>query len=130
MFDAIHERNMTFTNETQLAEFMQGRGIESDRFLSAYNGARISRLMDMNRQLAVDTRTAGVPSLLVANKFQVNSQGGNRQMLSTASWLVTELAEGRDPSPSTETEAETGGVETEVTESDASATDVASTTEN
>lgn len=125
VFDAIHERNMTFTNEAQLAEFMHGRGIESDRFLSAYNGARISRLMEMNRQLAIETRTAGVPSLLIGNKFQVNSQGGNRQMLDTAEWLVAELLAGRDPSPPTEAAVEVDEENLEAPVTDSEETNVA-----
>ncbi len=98
IFDAIHERNITFLNDQQLAEFMHGRGIESDRFLSALNGRFVSRSVESNRQLAIDTRTLGVPALLIANKYQVTARGGNRQMLATADWLVEEIQAGRDPS--------------------------------
>ena len=102
VFDAIHERNTTFLSDEQLAEFMHDRGIESDRFLSALNGRFISRAVESNRQLAVDTGTLSVPSLLIANKFQVTARGGNRQMLSTADWLVNELQAGRDPAVQTD----------------------------
>ncbi len=98
MFDAIHERNITFLSDEQLAEFMNGRGIESDRFLSALNGRYITRAVESSRQLAVETRTLGVPALLIGNKFQVTAQGGNRQLLATADWLINELLAGRDPS--------------------------------
>lgn len=107
MFDAIHERNITFLNDEQLAEFMNGRGIESDRFLSALNGRYITRAVESSRQLAVETRTLGVPALLIGNKFQVTAQGGNRQLLATADWLLNELLEGRDPSNVEEDETDT-----------------------
>ena len=102
IFDAIHERNITFLNDEQLADFMDDRGIESSRFLSALNGRYISRAVESSRQLAIDTRTLGVPALLIANKFQVTARGGNRQMLATAQWLVDEIEAGRDPSIQTE----------------------------
>ncbi|MCY4128691.1 MAG: thiol:disulfide interchange protein DsbA/DsbL [Gammaproteobacteria bacterium] len=98
IFDAIHERNITFLNDEQIAEFMHDRGIESDRFLSAFNGRYITRSIESSRQLAVDTRNIGVPALLIANKFQITARGGNRQILSTAQWLVDEIQAGRDPS--------------------------------
>lgn len=102
IFDAIHVRNTTFLNDEQIAEFMHDRGIESDRFLSAFNGRYVTRSVESDRQLAVDTRTRGVPSLLIANKYQVASRGGNRQMLSTAQWLIDEIQAGRDPRITTE----------------------------
>ena len=98
MFDAIHERNITFLNDEQLAEFMHDRGIDSDRFLSALNGRYINRAVESSRQLAIETRTLGVPALLIGNRFQVTAQGGSRQLLATADWLVNELLAGRDPS--------------------------------
>lgn len=97
VFDAIHERNITFLSDEQLAEFVHGRGIESDRFLNALNGRFVSRSIESSRQFAVDTRTLGVPALLIANKYQVTARGGNRQMLATAQWLVDEIRAGRDP---------------------------------
>ena len=102
VFDAIHERNITFLNDEQIAEFMHDRGIESDRFLSALNGRFITRSVESSRQLAIDTGTLAVPTLLIANKFQITARGGNRQMLSTAQWLVDEIQAGRDPSNNTE----------------------------
>ena len=98
IFDAIHERNITFLNDEQIAEFIDGHGIERDRFLSALNGRYISRAIDTSRQFTVETRTLGVPALLIGNKFQITARGGNRQMLATAQWLIDELQAGRDPS--------------------------------
>ncbi|MCY4093808.1 MAG: thiol:disulfide interchange protein DsbA/DsbL [Gammaproteobacteria bacterium] len=120
IFDAIHERNTTFLSDQQLAEFMHDRGIESDRFLSALNGRFISRSIESSRQLAIDTRTLGVPALLIANKYQVTARGGNRQMLSTADWLVEEIRAGRDPSIQPEEPSATD------TNADAAAVDEAS----
>ncbi len=101
LFDAIHERNVTFLNDEQLAEFMHGRGIASDRFLSALNGRHIARMIEVNRELIVDTQTLGVPSMLIGNKFRVPATGDNKQMVATAKWIVDELLAGRDPSPVT-----------------------------
>ena len=112
IFDAIHERNITFLNDEQVAEFVDGYGIESDRFLSALNGRYVTRAIETNQQFAVDTRTLGVPALLVANKYQVTARGGNRQLLATARWLIDELQAGRDPSDTIEAQS------TETDESD------------
>lgn len=117
VFDAIHERNITFLNDEQIAEFMHDRGIQSDRFLSALNGRYVARSIESNRQLAVETRTLGVPAFLIANKFQVPARGGNRQMLATAQWLIDEIQAGRDPSIETE-DANAIEVETDSTEVD------------
>lgn len=105
VFDAIHERNITFLNDEQIAEFMHDRGIESDRFLSALNGRYVTRSVESSRQLAIDTGTISVPTLMIANKFQISARGGNRQMLSTAQWLVDEIQAGRDPSNNTENQS-------------------------
>ncbi len=118
LFDAIHERNITFLNDEQIADFVHDHGIASERFLTALNGRYITRAVETNRQFAVDTRTLGVPALLIGNKYQVSAQGGNRQLLSTAQWLVDELSAGRDPSATLE-ETST----TEIDESSSSAED-------
>jgi thiol:disulfide interchange protein DsbA len=120
LFDAIHERNITFLNDEQVAEFINGHGIESDRFLTALNGRYITRAIDSSRQFAVETRTLGVPALLIANKFQVTARGGNRQLLATAQWLIDELQAGRDPSIVPEEQS------ADVTEIDSSESDEAS----
>ena len=99
VFEAIHDRNITFVNDEQMAEFMHRRGIESDRFLSIFNGRHIERRLKANQDLVADTRNLGVPALFIGNKFLVTSRGGNRQLLDTGQWLVEELIEGRDPTP-------------------------------
>ena len=117
VFDAIHERNTVFINDEQLAEFMHGRGIESSRFLEALNSRHIARTIEAERQVALDTRTLGVPAMLIGNKFQVTARGGNRQLLATSQWLVDELLAGRDPSPPAEPadEAEATAIEDSAT---------------
>ena len=120
IFDAIHARNITFLNDEQIAEFIQDHGIQSDRFLSALNGRYVTRAVETNRQFAVDARTLGVPALLIGNKFQVSAQGGNRQLLSTAQWLVDELSAGRDPSDTVDETSDTDDEVTSSTPEDAS----------
>lgn len=119
VFDAIHGRNIMFLNDEQLAEFMHGRGIERDRFLSAMKSSHIARQIASNRDFMNETQTLGVPSMLIGNKFQVPAVGGNRQLLDTSKWLVNELLAGRDPSPIQESEAgstEQEGVDAEASE--------------
>ena len=91
---------------------MHDRGIESDRFLSALNGRYVTRSVEFSRQLAIETGTSAVPTLLIANKYQVTARGGNRQMLSTAQWLVNEIKAGRDPGITLE-ESEVNDTDTE-----------------
>lgn len=118
MFAAIHERNITFLNDDQVADFVDDRGIDRARFLSALEGRYVTRSVEMDRQFAVETGTIGVPALLIGNKYRVTAQGGNRQLISTAQWLIDELQAGRDPSVSLEESSDTDSESTESSPAD------------
>ena len=99
IFNAIHDRNTTFMSDEEIADFVDGRGIDREKFLATMSGSYVTRKTSADRDFMVAVQTTGVPAMLIGNKFIVDSRDGIRQLLDTSQWLVNELLAGRDPSP-------------------------------
>lgn len=117
VFEAIHDRNVTFLSDDQIADFMDGNGIDSERFLSTMDGYYIDRRLKADQEFASNAEVLGVPALLIGDKFMVSSSGGIRQLLDTSEWLIDELLEGRDPSPEAEAD-DSDSLSIDIAESD------------
>ena len=91
IFNAIHNRNKQFNTIDQIADFVDGYGVNRIAFLNAYNGGRITRLSEQSRREWSEYRLSGTPALVVGNKYVINTGIGRAQSLAVVDKLIAEL---------------------------------------
>lgn len=91
LFRAIHDRNRQFNTPAELADFVDGHGIDRETFLRTMASSRIAREVAVGERRFVDLGLASVPALVVDDKYIVNMGVGRKQALNVAEDLVREL---------------------------------------
>lgn len=95
LFRAIHDRNRQFTGRQQLADFVDGFGVERDAFLTAIDQPGVRRAVAAIDRAFRDADLVGVPAIVVAGKYVVNMELGRKQVLAVVDQLVREELEAR-----------------------------------
>ncbi len=95
LFRAIHDRNRQFTGRQQLADFVDGYGVERDAFLAAIDQPGVRRAVAAIDRAFRDADLVGVPAMVVAGKYVVNMELGRKQALAVVDQLVREELEAR-----------------------------------
>lgn len=91
LFRAIHDRNRVFNTPGELADFVDGHGIDRDTFLRTTGSPRIGREVAAAERRFVSLGLANVPNLVVDNKYIINMGAGRKQALDVTEDLVREL---------------------------------------
>ena len=97
LFRAIHDNGRTFLKATQIADFVDGNGINREDFLAAYNSPEVRRDLARNEARQNRLGISSVPSLTVADKYRINMDVGRRQSLAVADHLAA--LEQAEPTP-------------------------------
>ncbi|MEM1432687.1 MAG: thiol:disulfide interchange protein DsbA/DsbL [Pseudomonadota bacterium] len=97
LFRAIHDQQRQFLSADQLADFVAGRGITRERFLATFNSSRVQRRLNEIDQLSRRASVRSVPSLIVANRYLVNMDGGRKRALEIANHLLDLERAARNP---------------------------------
>lgn len=92
IFDAIHDRNRRLGTAVALADFVQGRGIDREAFLTAVRSPVVSRQVAAGERAFAALGLGGVPALVVDGKHVINMSLGRREALNVAATLAGELA--------------------------------------
>jgi len=90
MFRAIHDTGRQFLRPSDVAAWVDGRGISADEFLRQFNSPDVKQAMrDANRdQLAY--QISSTPQLVVAGKYLVGMDGGQRRALDVVDFLIAQ----------------------------------------
>lgn len=104
IFRALHDRNRQFPTAEALADYVDGFGIDRERFLTAVRSPRVARIVAEDDQAFRDSTLVSVPSLTVAGKYVINMDIGRKQALEVVDRLVRKELERRS-APDTATEA-------------------------
>lgn len=97
IFRAIHDQNRRFTSLEHLAQFVDGYGINAERFTSLANGNRIGNRVADNMQIVRELGVRHIPAVLVANRYLVYPGNNRDAALSNIEELVTEILADREP---------------------------------
>lgn len=97
IFSAIHDRGSSFRSPEDMADFLDGRGISREQFLSLYDGNYVTRLFNQEASHIRELNVTSVPRLIVANKYVVGVGQDRQAALDTLDWLISELRAGRQP---------------------------------
>ena len=91
----IYECGPTTCGSESLADYVDGFGIDRERFLTAVRSPRVARVVAENDQAFRDSSLVSVPSLTVAGKYVINMDIGRKQALDVADRLVRKELESR-----------------------------------
>ena len=91
LFHAIHDRNRVFNTPGELADFVDGHGIDRNAFLRTMGSQRIGREVVAAERRFVSLGLTNVPALVVDDKYVVNMGAGRKQALDVTEDLVREL---------------------------------------
>ncbi len=95
IFRALHDRNRQFTTAESLADYVDGFGVDRERFLAAMRSPRVARVVAEHDQAFRDFSLVSVPSLTVAGKYVINMDVGRKQALEVVDRLLREELESR-----------------------------------
>lgn len=73
MFNAIHEQGRRLSREDAVVRFAQSQGLDGKKFREAMNSKATAAKVKKLGKLGKDYGLTGVPALMVAGKYKVNS---------------------------------------------------------
>lgn len=73
MFNAIHEQGRRLRREDAVVRFAERQGLDGEKFREAMNSKSTDEKVKQVAKLGKDYGLTGVPSLMVAGKYKVNS---------------------------------------------------------
>ncbi|MHC8339456.1 thiol:disulfide interchange protein DsbA/DsbL [Pseudomonas sp. HLT2-19-2] len=88
VFQAIRNRQRLATPE-QMAEFLEGQGIDKDKFLGTFHSFAVQAKVTDAKQKIAAYEVTGVPAMVVDGKYRFDlSAGGAQGMLQLADRLI------------------------------------------
>ena len=97
IFEAIHDRGKRFDTPENIADFVDGFGIDRSTFLRTYSSSRIAQAASAAERQFVEYGLLGVPAVVVDGKYVINMGLGRKQALQATSDLARELHVQRRP---------------------------------
>ena len=96
VFYAIHNERLKLEKPAEIAAFMARQGVESARFMPAFDSFAVLAKAKQATQLAAAYKIDGVPALGVQGRFYTSGSlaGGNDQALAVADFLIARVRSG------------------------------------
>jgi thiol:disulfide interchange protein DsbA len=88
MFRAIHDAGRQFLTPEMVADYVDGRGLSSADFLRAFNSPVVKEKMRKAERDQLAFQIAATPSLVVAGKYLVGMNNGQRRALRVVEHLI------------------------------------------
>ena len=93
VFYAVHSERLRLDNPADIAAFMGRNGVDSAKFMAAYDSFSVQTKVSQATQLAADYKIDGVPALGVQGRFYTSGAlaGTNDRSLAVVDYLVQRL---------------------------------------
>ena len=88
LFRAIHESGRQFLRPADLADWVDGRGISADEFLRQFDSPDVRDAMRRADRDQLAFQISATPQLVVAGKYVVSMDGGQRRALEVVDYLI------------------------------------------
>ena len=98
MFRAIHDTGRQFLTPEMVADYVDGKGISKEDFLLKFNSPAVRDAMRKVDRAQRRYQIAATPSLVVAGKYVISMQGGQRRALHIADELIAQERAGETTS--------------------------------
>ena len=73
LFDAIHVERMNYNSEPDVADWLARKGVDRERFLTAYHSAAVQDQVRRAPQLSRSYGIEGVPTVVVGGKYRISA---------------------------------------------------------
>lgn len=93
LFRAIHDSKRQFHSAEMVADFVDGKGVSREEFLTAFNSPAVRRALGANDAAMRKAQISSVPTVVVDDRYKVSSSIGRKRSLEVALHLA-ELARG------------------------------------
>jgi thiol:disulfide interchange protein DsbA len=89
-FNAYHIKDVKLSDEKAAAEWVSKQGVDAKKFTDAYNSFGVQSKIARSRQLTSAFGINGVPTIVVAGKFQTSAAmaGGHENALRVTDYLI------------------------------------------
>ncbi len=96
IFSAVHVDRQRLDKPADVAALVAKNGVDSARFLDAYNSFSVANSVNKAKKLSEDYKIDGVPTLAINGRFLTSpSQAGSAEAaLSTANFLIAQSRRG------------------------------------
>lgn len=100
LFEAIHLKKKTFTDEQDFIALFVNAGIDADKFSQAYNSFGMDSMVNQAKARVRSFRVQGTPELIVNGKYRINTRkaGGLSGILKVADFLIAKERNSRTAS--------------------------------
>lgn len=88
LFRAIHDQGRQFLSPEMVADFVDGYGVSREEFLRTFESGRVRARLRQAEQAQRDLQIAGVPTLVVDDKYRVGMEVGRRRALDVVDHLI------------------------------------------
>ena len=90
LFDAIHKDRLRITDEKQLTEWLQGKGVDVAKFNATLKSFAVEGRLKRAMTLVAGSKIDGVPALMVNGRYVIPAGvgGSEERMLAIASSIV------------------------------------------
>jgi thiol:disulfide interchange protein DsbA len=88
LFRAIHDSGRQFLRPADLADWIDGRGISADEFLRQFDSPDVRDAMRKADRDQLAFQISATPQLVVAGKYVVGMDGGQRRALEVLDYLI------------------------------------------
>ena len=109
IFRAIHDAGRDFLTVDMIGDYVDGRGISKEEFIKAFNSPDVRRAMRRAERQQRDWQIASTPSMVVAERYLVSMQGGQRRALDVLDHLVNKIRNGEPIAGTSDTSAADAG---------------------
>lgn len=98
MFRAIHDSGRQFLRPQDVADWVDGRGISADEFMSQFSSPEVRQAVRKADRDQLAYQISSTPQVVVAGKYVVSMNGGQRRAIEVVDYLI---GQERDPSAET-----------------------------
>jgi thiol:disulfide interchange protein DsbA len=90
MFRAIHDTGREFRDLQAVADYVDGRGISAEDFMREFNSPAVREAMRDADRAQRAYLISSTPQLVVAGKYVVGMEGGQRRALQVLDHLIAQ----------------------------------------
>jgi len=92
-FDAIHVERLSYTKESDVADWLSKKGVDRQQFTAAYNSSAVQSEVQRAKQLTQSHGVDGVPTVVVGGKYRTSpgTVGGHEAMLAVVDQLIVKV---------------------------------------
>jgi thiol:disulfide interchange protein DsbA len=90
VFEAIHFEEVSLNVEVEMIKWINGRGLDGDRFLKTFRSQAVTAKITEAREMLRRFEVTAVPTMLIDRKFVTSARmaGGTRQLMPVVDKLI------------------------------------------